>query len=109
MRHPDASCILYDDEDCNGEDGIRKMANGESILDVEKMSFKSVCSSEKKQHLFSFFLVYFEVQLFLERLQLYRSSDLAGGGKDWSLKSFITCSCISSDTLLAIIARLPIL
>ena len=41
MRHPDASCILYDDEDCNGEDGIRKMANGESILDVEKKSFKS--------------------------------------------------------------------
>ena len=65
--------------------------------------------TKKSNIYFHFFLYTLRYNFFLERLQLYRSSDLAGGGKDWSLKSFITCSCISSDTLLAIIARLPIL
>ena len=49
--YPDASCILYDDEKCNGDEGVKVMGNGDVALnfesingfDVESVSIKQGC------------------------------------------------------------------
>ena len=47
--HPDASCILYDDEYCQGDEGIKEMLSGESlkevqeIFDIESISIRKGC------------------------------------------------------------------
>jgi len=51
VRHSNASCILYDDEKCDGSEGIRKLSAGESFVngttalgfDVESISIKDGC------------------------------------------------------------------
>merc|ERR1711944_235996 len=51
LRHANASCILYDDEKCDGSEGIRKLSAGESFVngttapgfDVESISIKDGC------------------------------------------------------------------
>ena len=34
--HPDASCILYDDEYCQGDKGLKEMASSELLTDIKK-------------------------------------------------------------------------
>ena len=49
--YPEASCILYDDEKCNGDEGVKVMGNGDVALnfesingfDVESVSIKQGC------------------------------------------------------------------
>ena len=33
-NHPEADCILYDDEYCDGDEGLKIMANGKTLYDV---------------------------------------------------------------------------
>ena len=35
--YPDASCILYDDEKCNGQEGVKEMGNGDIAMNIETM------------------------------------------------------------------------
>ena len=35
FKHPDASCILYDDEKCDGEEGMKQMVNGDIVTNIE--------------------------------------------------------------------------
>ena len=35
--YPDASCILYDDEKCNGQEGVKEMGNGDIAMNIEIM------------------------------------------------------------------------
>ena len=47
--HSGAACILYDDDNCNGEDGVKKMSPGEVLMsslefDVESVSVRKGCS-----------------------------------------------------------------
>ena len=38
--HPNAACILYDDERCVGQEGMKEMGNGETIFDIgDKMDY----------------------------------------------------------------------
>ena len=32
--HPNAACILYDEERCDGQEGIKEMGNGVTIYDI---------------------------------------------------------------------------
>ena len=49
--YPNARCILYDDEKCNGAEGMKQMGNGDDItniemrysFDVESISIKRGC------------------------------------------------------------------
>ena len=34
-KHPSADCILYDDEECDGEEGVKEMRRGSVLFDVE--------------------------------------------------------------------------
>ena len=45
---PDASCVLYDDELCDGTEGEKELTGGESVesvtdFDVESVSVKKGC------------------------------------------------------------------
>ena len=50
-ENSDAKCILYDDENCDGYDGIKKLKNGDVVknieekfgFDVESISIKKGC------------------------------------------------------------------
>ena len=35
--YQDASCILYDDEKCNGQEGVKEMGNGDIAMNIETM------------------------------------------------------------------------
>ena len=48
-NYPDASCILYDDENCNGDEGIKEMGNGDVALNFESMNGFDVESVSIKQ------------------------------------------------------------
>ena len=46
--HPGADCILYDDENCDGEEGVKELRRGESFMrslefDVESVSVRKGC------------------------------------------------------------------
>ena len=38
--HPNAACILYDDERCDGQEGMKEMGNGETTFDIrDKLNY----------------------------------------------------------------------
>ena len=48
VTHPSADCILYDDEDCDGSEGVKEMRQGAFVLnkldfDVESVSIRKGC------------------------------------------------------------------
>ena len=47
--YPNASCILYDDENCNGDEGVKEMNNGDVALNFESMTGFDVESVSIKQ------------------------------------------------------------
>ena len=47
--YPGASCILYDDEKCNGQEGVKEMGNGDVIMNIEAMYGFDVESVSIKQ------------------------------------------------------------
>ena len=42
MTRPDASCVLYDDELCNGEEGEKELSGGDSVESVSEFTVESV-------------------------------------------------------------------
>ena len=34
--HPNAACILYDEERCDGQEGMKEMGNGETAYDIDE-------------------------------------------------------------------------
>ena len=49
QSHPDSFCIVYDDEECKGTDGLKAFDKGESIteppeaFDAESISVRKGC------------------------------------------------------------------
>ena len=46
--YPDAACVLYDDEYCDGEEGVKELRSGEFFMDslefdVESVSIRKGC------------------------------------------------------------------
>ena len=37
INHSEDSCILYDDDRCDGEEGLKAMRNGASLMNVVKL------------------------------------------------------------------------
>ena len=37
INHSEDSCILYDDDRCDGEEGLKAMKNGASLMNVVKL------------------------------------------------------------------------
>ena len=62
--HPNAACILYDDERCDGMEGMKEMGNGETTYDIgenleydiESVSIRQGCQLVVDTG--SFFMVY---------------------------------------------------
>ena len=42
MTRPDAGCVLYDDELCNGEEGEKELSGGDSVESVSEFTVESV-------------------------------------------------------------------
>ena len=47
--YPNANCILYDDENCNGDEGVKEMSNGDIEINFESMNGFDVESVSIKQ------------------------------------------------------------
>ena len=74
FKHPDASCILYDDEKCDGEEGMKQMVNGDIVtnieatfgFDIKSVSIRKGCkltvhAGKYKHKILQFIMIYGEL------------------------------------------------